>query len=42
MLRWMNASLLYKYNYLDDTEEYEIALKKEQIEALQGRNKGST
>ncbi len=40
MLRKMNASLLYKYNYLDYTQEFKMALEKEQIEALQGRSKG--
>lgn len=40
MLRKMNASLLYKGNYLNTSQEYKIALDKEQIEALQGRSKG--
>ena len=42
MLRKMNASLLYKNNYLDTSEEYKIALEKDQIEALHGRSKGDS
>lgn len=42
MLRRMNASLLYKNNYLDTSEEYKIALEKDQIEALHGRSKGDS
>nr|WP_302579121.1 hypothetical protein [Methanobrevibacter arboriphilus] len=42
MLRKMNASLLYKNNYFVYSDEYKIALDKEQIEALHGRSKGST